>query len=62
MKRTGYDSTINYNYDLEAAAEFLNDQLGREPTDEELEEFLEEQESREVDAYDAMMAGLDENI
>lgn len=57
MKYSGYDRTINYDYDIEQAAEFLAEQLDREPTDQEIQEFLEEQEAR---AYDLMEAQMDD--
>lgn len=50
--RTGYDRSINYDYDWEYAAEYLDKQLGREATDEEIEEFIAWQEARAIDAFE----------
>jgi hypothetical protein len=56
---SGYDRTINYNYDWQLAAEYLDEQLGREATDEEIQEFLDEQEARAIDAWESQKEDWD---
>jgi len=50
--KTGYDKSINYDYDYQYAAEFLDEQLGRNATDAEIQEFIEIQEARILDAFE----------
>lgn len=49
---TGYDASINYDYDWQYAAEYLDEHLGREATDTEIQEFIEQQEARALDALE----------
>lgn len=49
-EQANYD--INYDHKWQLAAEYLDEQLGREATDEEIEEFMAWQEARAMDAFE----------
>lgn len=49
---TTQHKAINYSWELEYAAEYLDEHLGREATEQEIQEFLEAQEARIMEAFE----------